>query len=163
MNVAKWKDVAEIVALVAVVASLIAVVVELRQTQVALQAQAYQARSFQSFDHHVDMMKLPEVDALFRASWTSDFQLESLTGEQLMQLERLYMALRADYDNEHYQYQSGFLDPGFYHATTANDIKTFAPVWRSLGVDESRPAFQAEVDRILADSSIKGWAHPDSQ
>jgi len=33
MNITKWKDVAEIIALVAVVGSLLAVAVELRQTQ----------------------------------------------------------------------------------------------------------------------------------
>lgn len=133
------------------------VAIELRQTQVALQAQAYQARAFQSFDHHMDMVEKTELDALFRESWTSDFQLESLATAEQYQLERLYLALRADYDNEYYQYQNGFLDPGFYFTTTARDIKTFAPVWRTLGVDESRPAFHAELDRILADRSIAGW------
>ncbi len=51
----KWKDIAEIIALFALVASLIAVVFELRQTQVALQSQAYQARAFQAYDNHMDM------------------------------------------------------------------------------------------------------------
>jgi len=157
MTTNKWKDIAEIIALLAVVASLIVVAIELRQTQVALQAQAYQARAFQSFDHHMDMVEKSELDALFRGSWASDFQLEQLTTVERRQLERLYFALRADYDNEHYQYQNGFLDPGFYFATTVSDIKTFTPVWRKLGVDESRPAFHAEVDRILADPSISGW------
>ena len=44
MTSGKWKDIAEIIALVAIVVSLVAVAIELRQTQVALQSQAYQAR-----------------------------------------------------------------------------------------------------------------------
>lgn len=153
----KWKDIVEILALLTVVASLLVVVIELRQTQVALQSQAYQARSFQSFDHHIDMMDKPELDALFRESWSSDFRLEKLSSVERQKLERLYMALRADYDNEHYQYQQGFLDPDFYLATTARDIKTFAPVWRTLGIDDSRALFHAEVDRILSDASVVSW------
>lgn len=157
MKFSNWKDIAELFALVAVIASLIAVVFELRQTQTALQAQAYQSRAFQSFDHHMDMLDRPNIDALFNESWRPGFQIESLDSRGRTQLTRIYHALRTDYDNEHYQYQHGFLDEDFYFSTTINDIKTFAPVWRTLGVDEARSEFREEVDRILADSSIIGW------
>ncbi len=46
MTISKWKDVAEIIALIAVIGSLVAVAVELRQTQAALQAEVYQSRAF---------------------------------------------------------------------------------------------------------------------
>jgi hypothetical protein len=45
MKLSGWKDIAEIVALTAVVGGLAAVVIELRQTQAALMAQTYQARA----------------------------------------------------------------------------------------------------------------------
>jgi hypothetical protein len=45
MKISGWKDFAELAALVAVVGGLVAVVIELRQTQSALSAQAYQARA----------------------------------------------------------------------------------------------------------------------
>jgi hypothetical protein len=119
MTTGKWNDIAETAALSAVVASLVVVIIELRQTRVALQAGSYQARSFQSFDHHMDMPARPVLDSLSRESLAKDFGPESLAPQRLHQLERLYMALRADFDNEHYPYQQGLLDPGFYHATTA--------------------------------------------
>ena len=128
MKSSSWKDLAEIVALIAVVASLIAVVFELRQTQTALQVQAYQSRAFQSFDHHMDMLDRPDMDVLFNKSWKPGFQLKSLDAQDRAKLVRLYHALRTDYDNEYYQYQHGFLDADFYLSTTRNDIKTFAPV-----------------------------------
>ena len=154
MTTTKWKDIAEIVALFAVVASLVAVVVELRQTQAALKAQAYQSRSFQAFDVHIEMAQLPELDALFERSLAVDFDPSTLTDIERTQLERLYYAIRTDVDNEFYQYQHGFLDPGFYERATVSDIKIFAPVWRRLGIDELTEDFRREVDRVLADTTI---------
>ena len=45
MKLSGWKDIAEIVALAAVVGGVFAVVIELRQTQSALRSQAYQTRA----------------------------------------------------------------------------------------------------------------------
>jgi hypothetical protein len=52
MSIERWKDWFELIALVAVIGSLIAVVVELRQTQTqtAMQVQAYQARAFNGIE-----------------------------------------------------------------------------------------------------------------
>lgn len=152
-----WKEIAEITALVAVIASLIVVAMELRQTQVALVAQAYQARSFQAFDFQLYMAERPGFDELFGKSAAPDFEIEDLSPMERMTLLRLYYALRMDVDNEHYQYQMGFLDEGFYLATTARDIKTYAPIWRMLGVSSTRPEFKAEVDRILDDDTVQSW------
>lgn len=153
----KWKDIAEIIALFALVASLIAVAMELRQTQVALQSQAYQARAFQAYDNHMEMANNPELDNLFMQSWEDDFEPASLNAVDRNALIRVYAALLIDVDNEHYQYQNGILDAGFYESGTVRDIKQFAPVWRSLGIEASRPVFEAEVDRVLADPTITGW------
>jgi len=159
----KWKDIAEIIALFALfalfalVASLIAVAMELRQTQVALQSQAYQARAFQAYDNHMEMANNPELENLFMKSWEDDFEPASLNAVDRNALIRVYAALLIDVDNEHYQYQNGILDAAFYENGTVRDIKQFAPVWRSLGIEASRPVFKAEVDRILADPAIAGW------
>ena len=156
-NTAKWKDIAEIVALFALVASLIAVAMELRQTQVALQSQAYQARAFQAYDNHMDMANNPTLEALFMQSWDEDFAPATMDAVDRNALIRIYSALLIDVDNEHYQYQNGLLDAAFYRTWPVRDIKQFAPRWRSLGIGEPRPVFKAEVDRILADPAIRGW------
>ena len=56
-----------------------------------------------------------------------------------------------DLDNEHYQFQIGFLDPEFYENDTVSGIILFAPTWRRLGMREARKEFREEVDRILAE------------
>ena len=154
MTTTKWKDIAEIVALFAVVASLIAVVVELRQTQAALQAQAYQTRASEAFLTHLEFAQHPELDILFKRSLAEDFDPASLTEAELAQLERMYFAIRTDVDNEFYQYQRGYLDPEFYERATVADIQEFAPRWRRLGIGELREEFRIEVERVLADPTV---------
>ena len=154
-TIGKWKDIAEVVALFAVVASLIAVVFELRQTQSALQAQAYQARAFQAYENHFSMAQLPEMSALLQRALADDFDVAMLSDAERNQLRRLLYAVRTDTDNEFYQYQQGFLEPEFYERQTVSDIKVFAPLWRSLGIDEPTERFRREVDRVLADSSVE--------
>ena len=148
-KIERWKDVAELVALVAVVASLFAVVVELRQTQVALQAQTYQARAFDAIGFWIEMAQDLELERL-----PPDVDIGSLTEDEFKRAQRLYTAIRIDLDNEYYQYRNGFLDSGFYLNSTVSEIKAAAPVWRKLGVVEPVVEFSAEVDRLLADPSI---------
>lgn len=149
MKIERWRDVAELVALVAVVASLFAVVIELRQTQEALQAQTYQERAFDAIDLNLQIATNSELRLL-----PSDFDPDALTDEEFENAQRLYNAILVDLDNEYYQYQHGFLDSSFYASSTMTEIKVSAPIWRKLGVQERRAEFHAEVERILMDESI---------
>ncbi|MDX1481146.1 MAG: hypothetical protein R3315_05690 [Woeseiaceae bacterium] len=148
MSVQKWKDSAELVALVAVIGSLLAVVIELRQTQAALQAQTYQERAFDAIDFHLQIAANP-VLSIARLE-AADFDFASLSPIEQEAAESLITAIMIDADNEHYQYQRGFLDEDFYIADTVETIVRFAPVWRRFGIRESRPEFRAEVDRVLS-------------
>jgi hypothetical protein len=154
MSIEKWKDWFELTALVAVVGSLIAVVVELRQTQTAMRAQAYQARAFDGMDWNMDLAKDESIRSMQARLESTDFDPATLSQSELAIAERLMTIVRIDLDNEHFQYQSGLLDSGFYHGETIYWIKQAAPIWREIGGKEPRPAFRAEVDRILADDSI---------
>ena len=151
MNITKWKELAETVALIAVVGSLIAVAFELRQTQGALQAQAYQARAFDGIAWNAVLAQNEELDRLSDLVFSSEFNPDDLSDIEYRKVRALLTVTRIDLDNEHYQYQKGFLDPGFYHGETVERIRTEAPLWRALGLGEPRPEFRKEVDRILAE------------
>jgi hypothetical protein len=151
MNVEKWKDLIELVALIAVVGSLIAVAVELRQTQTALQAGAYQARAFDGIAWNFEIAKDERIRKIQMLLESGEFDASELTADDLHIAEKLITITRIDLDNEHYQYQSGLLDPGFYFGETALRIKLSAPIWRELGGSEPRPKFREEVDRILSE------------
>lgn len=151
MNIASWKETAELIALVAVVGSLIAVVFELRQTQGALQAQAYQARAFDGIEMNKQLALDPELDRLTQFIESPDFDPSQLSAADYRKTVYLLTITRIDLDNEHYQYQKGFLDPGFYHGETVLWIRDAAPKWRAMGMGEPRPDFREEVDRILSE------------
>lgn len=151
MNIAKWKDLAELVALVAVVGSLLAVVIELRQTQRALQAQAYQSRAFDGIATNLTLAQNDELARLEELIYSPDIDPAELSPEERRKVSRILNVIRIDLDNEHYQYQKGLLDPGFYHGESVEWIRVAAPVWRAFGQAEPRSDFREEVERILAE------------
>ena len=57
MSIDKFRDWFELIAPVAVVGSLIAVIVELRQTQTAMQAGVYQARAFNGIEYNWELAR----------------------------------------------------------------------------------------------------------
>lgn len=155
MKISGWKDIAELVALIAVVGGLFAVVFELRQTQSALRAQAYQTRALDVIDTMRELSANPKPAMLMRDYLDGDLTVDTATPEELSQLRSFFYGRRTDLDNEHYQFQSGFLDPDFYHTTTEREIKVYAPHWRAFGIPEPRQQFAEEVERILADPAVK--------
>ena len=147
MKVHKLKDIAELVALVAVVGTLAAVVVELRQTQSALQAQTYQDRALDAIEWHFDVAMNPQLNILF----LEDLDPNTLSVEEYTVAFNMLIATMIDLDNEYYQYQNGYLDEDFYLGDTVRGIKEMGPLWRKFGLQESRNEFRAEVDRILSE------------
>ncbi len=141
---------AELVALVAVIGSLLAVGAELRQTQTSLQSQAYQARAFNGMEWSFEILASEERRAIMKKIDAEDFDPSSLTEYEYEIARYLLNTVRIDVDNEHYQYHNGLLDPGFYFGETEQRIIKEAPKWRAMGIGEPRPAFRAEVDRLLA-------------
>jgi len=150
----KWKDTVELIALIAVVGGLAAVVVELRQTQVSLRAQAYQSRALDAIAFNWNMTQDPELDLLAADFESNQIGVDELEPYQRSKLINLYYVTRNDLDNEHFQFTQGLLDEDFYKETTVREIKAFAPFWRSLNIGEPRRAFAEEVDRILGDQSV---------
>ena len=151
MTIKKWRDWFELIALAAVVSSLLALVVELRQTQTAMRAQAYQARAFDGIAWNFELANNDVTRNLQDRFDDPTFDLATLTPTERSIAYRLITIVKIDLDNEQFQYQSGFLDPGFYHGETVLRIRNSAPIWRGLGIVSPRPEFKAEVDRILAD------------
>ena len=152
MSIEQWRDWFELVALVAVVGSLLAVVVELQQTQAALRAQAYQARAFDGIEWNFELAKDHVIRDMQDRFNEPDFDPRALSPSDWALALRLITIVRIDLDNEHYQYQSGFLDASFYHGETVERIRSSAPIWRAMYLVSPRTEFREEVDRIIAES-----------
>ncbi len=152
MSIEKWREWFELIALVAVVGSLLAVVLELQQTQAALRAQAYQARAFDGIEWNFELAKDPVMRDMQDRFDDPDFDPNALSPSDWALARRLVTIVRIDLDNEHYQYQSGFLDASFYYGETVERIRNRAPIWRAMDIISPRAEFREEVDRIIAES-----------
>lgn len=136
-------------------ASLIALTMELRQTQSALLAETYQTRAFDAIAEQVSIADseflMPVlVETNDGANYEAVAELNAVDHARLVSYLRGRMI---DWDNEHYQYQNGFLDADFFEVTTTRAIKEWAPRWRAVGIDEGRADFRKYVDQVLDDNT----------
>ena len=156
MKSTNWKDIAELIGLVAIVASLIAVTLELRQTQTALTAATYQARAFDSIAGHHN---IADSEYLLGVLVETDYGRDAgavgaLTDLDRARLQRYLQLKMVDLDNEFYQYEHGYLDAGFFELATTNGVKKWAPRWRAFGISERSPKFKDFVDKTIKDEEM---------
>lgn len=152
MNTERWRFYAEMIGILAVVASLLALVVELRQTQKAVVAATYQARALDAIAANRLLMESEVMTPLLARVDVSDPKtIEALDDVELRRLNSFFRAMRLDSDNEYYQYQQGYLDEEYFEYNLKPRIKRTAPLWRAVGVTERRPSFHAFVESVLAE------------
>jgi hypothetical protein len=153
MTKISWKETAELVGLMAIVASLMALVVELRQTQSAMLAGTYQSRAIDAIGEALyiaDSNYL--VPILVATNNGGDYEaVANLNAGDRMRLFHYLRARMVNRDNEHYQYQKGYLSADFFEGTTTLLVKEMAPRWRSIGLTEKREEFREYVDRVLSE------------
>ena len=154
VNIERFRFVAEIVALTAIAASLMAVVYELRQTQAALVSSTYQARAF---DAIAVRTALADSDHLLPLLVKTDSGCDQETVSTLNAVDRIRIreflfTEMFDLDNEFYQYEHGFLDPDFFENAFRPRLRWAARRWRSMGIRENRQSFVEFTDELLAES-----------
>ncbi len=153
MNTERWRFYAEMVGIAAVVASLMALVLELRQTQSALMAATYQARAFDAIDLNLALQDSEHVLPLLATTDVLDPDaIAALSDVERLRLNVFFTGRRVDAENEYYQYRHGFLDEEHYEYGIRPFVSRNAPRWRALGIQERRPSFKAFVDDVLAES-----------
>lgn len=128
---------------------------ELRQTQSALLAETYQTRAFDAIAEQVSIADSEFLMPIL-VETNNGANYEAVAELNAVDRARLVSYLRGrmiDWDNEHYQYQNGFLDADFFEVTTTESIKDWAPRWRAVGLDEGRDEFRKFVDQTLDDKA----------
>ena len=148
----KWRFIAEMIGIAAVVASLIAVVIELRQTQSAIDANTYQSRASDAVTFNTALMESQLVTPILQMVTADPSTIDTLTDEERFRLRIFFTSVRIDADNEYYQYQQGFLDDEYFENAFKPRIIRSARMWRAFGVDEPRPSFRDFVDEQLSAS-----------
>jgi len=151
----KWKELTELLGIIAIVISMAAVAYELRQTQSALNASTYQERAIDAIG---EFLVTSDSEFLLPILVTTKHGADQKAVAALNDIDRgrLFHWLRArmvDWDNEYYQYTQGYLDEDFFRTTTEPAVKKFAPRWRAIGLTEPRKEFSNFVDKILAEKT----------
>ncbi len=153
MKTAGWNDIAELVGIAAIVASLIALVVELRQTQTAVTAATYQARAFDGMASAREQYNGDYIAPLLvRVDLDDPGSIKELNDEERFRLRLFYLSQMIDFDNEFYQYQNGYLDEEHFEHLSKRRLPSVARKWRNLGIREPRPSFRSFVDEQLENS-----------
>ncbi len=160
MNLQDWGALGEIVGAIAVVASLIYLAKQIGQHNHQIEegrrlalAQTYQMRAdglqamlVQAADSdHIG----PIIIRLTELGYPQDVTaLDRLSPEELGRFRMWQIAQQTHWDNMHYQYQQGYLDPEYYEDAFKERVVRLAPTWRALGLTSGRRSFLAEIERL---------------
>ena len=145
MNPTNWKDIAELLGIAAIVASLVFVGLQMKQSHdIALAAQ-YHARAEAVMSFHEVQYEVGEIghSPALHARIS-----DTVTPRRILEVLWLWIA----YDNHHFQYQAGFLSEGSWqgHANAIVEIYNdcemrFAWEWRKQSI---RSEFAEFVDSL---------------
>src|SRR5512134_3101899 len=160
MTLQDWGAIGEVVGALTVVVTLIYVAKQIKQNTHAMEegrrlalAQTYQMRSdalqamlVQAADcDHIG----PIIIKLTEKGYPEDVAaLQDLTEAELRRLRMWQIAQQTHWDNMHYQYQQGYLDPEYYEDAFKERVVRLAPTWRALGLTGGRRSFFAEIERL---------------
>ena len=157
MDSAKLNDWLQVVGIFALVASLIFVGLQMRQDREIALSGIYQARAQMTVDINLASSVPEDFVSATAKIYTGD--IDAITPEELVTLEYNLAASIVLIENNHYQFQSGYL-PESHWAKSRRDLhcQFSLPLNRTLLTGwEFRPEFQEvideEMDRALNDPS----------
>ena len=151
MQFSKWKEVAELVGLGAIVASLIFVGLQLKQSQEIALANQYQARAEAVQElilAHIEVGYIPFIPELRRGAENG------ASVEDIHTVHWLWIQM----DNHYYQYQAGFLPQDAWDAQLRNTRELFEFCdfrfvydWRKKGLREEFVSLVASFEDPCVD------------
>ncbi len=149
----KWRAGGEIIGLFSLVASLIFVGLQIRQSQQIALSQAYQARSDQS----MAILLAGIEDETVRSFWNKarGFVSDDLTDRERAVWVQLAVARMVHWENIHYQYTSGFVSEEHWQTQLAEIRRLMPfPVFRRT-YETNRESWRASFREVL-DGALDG-------
>ena len=113
MQFSKWKDIAELVGIVAIIASLLFVGLQLKQSHEIALATQYQSRAEATMNLHLASIEADWVAPIpaLRNGISDKFSARDIN---------VFLWLWIQFDNHFYQYESGFLEESAWQAQHRN-------------------------------------------
>ena len=132
MDPAKLNDWMQVVGIFAVVASLIFVGLEMRQSQKIALSAAYQARADSSMNLRMAPLESETLQSAMAKVLIHDKNLDQLTPEEYIALRGRWNAQLTYLENMHYQYVSGFITEEHWQTNRAElaGMLRMIPEWR---------------------------------
>jgi hypothetical protein len=171
MKFGRWKDVFELVGVFSIVASLIFVGLQMKQSQDIAIAAQYQERATTSIDYYAAVMASEiglSVWAKRTISGLDATQLPSELKEQIAALppdELAFNVLEAYvtflmFDNHHFQYESGFLPEDSWRVFRA-ELKSYLAIafireFFRMNQAQYRPSFRAITNEVISEIDAPG-------
>ena len=148
MQRTNWKNIAELIGITAIVASLIFVGLEMRQTRVLAMAETYQSRT-DSEMFLFSFMSQPDL----RRIWLKTFDDEALTADDELLLLLSFSMRFAYLENLHFQMENGMLSRELWIRNLRSLVPFFvAPrvvEWWELNRDNWRSSFSHDIDGFI--------------
>ena len=149
MNNVKWKDIAELVGIAAIVASLVFVGLQMRQTHDIALGTLYQMRSDAARE-----VRVARIDpALYDQSSSKAINGEELDQNDILRLGRMNSVVFNHFENTHYLYQLGFVPAEHWDS----DKRQLAGILKNQRRKEQwiemrgnfRDSFVAEINELM--------------
>ncbi len=134
--------------------------VALDEGQKLAMAQSYDARAYRVDEVMRQAAESPYLGIHERAR---NEGIGGLTSEEQARVRLRAVSDQIRFDNFYYQHEQGFLDDVYYESIFTPAVRTFAPQWKALGLEFSRPGFREEVDRILSESEAESESEENGQ
>ena len=166
MTITELGAMGELLGAVGVIASLIYLSVQIKQNTRSMDenkrlalAQTYQIRAdaLQGMLVHAASSETigPLIVRLTQLGYPENVEaLEKISAQERGIFKQWQIAQQIHWDNMHYQYQQGFLDPEYYEDEFKVRVRRLAPTWQALGLLGGRTSFRKEVDRLLDRAAV---------
>ena len=156
MKSSNWKDVAEIVGIAAIVASLLFVGLELRQSQAIALSEAYQQRAAIEISNASAIASVPGYLSGLAKLYEGASSVDLTTIEHIAHEHNLAAALGI-WENDYYQYEHGFLPEDHWDKTYGNMVCDFSlPLYREIyqsGGWSYRTSFTTEIEKAMSEAT----------
>jgi len=148
----RYRDLAEAIGILAIVASLIFVGLQIKQSHEIAMASTYQARSQATQELKATALSSPDLVSALTKIYGGDY--DDITPSEYVALDTYFSASMSGYENLHYQHQQGFL-PDEHWENNLRELHCWfsLPIYREIIDGYSyRASFQNVLDEVISTS-----------
>lgn len=151
MDFAKMNDWLQVIGMFGVIASLMFVGLQMKQTHEIALSNTYQARAHASVERNMAAITSPVLLSAEAKIWIG--RTDKLTAHEIVALAHNFYADMDTYENNHYQFESGFLSEEHWHQNLLDLRCIFTnPVYQEMWTSENyRESFSELIQGMISD------------